>query len=148
MRRRTPALCSLILALACTSPTGPENDLAAARVRWARAGIHSYDVIVRRSCECTEEMTGPVRVEVRNGLVQSRRYVGSGESVAPAELAAEFTSVEEMFAKIDAALARPVARLEVRYDSRTGAPLHVFIDHVAGMVDDEVVYTLSEVQPR
>lgn len=149
MRQRLPLLCSLLLALACASaPSAPENDLAAARARWARAGIHSYDIVVHRSCECIPEMTGPVRVEVRNGVVQSRRYVDSDAVVASPELAAEFTSVEELFAKVEAALARPVAHLEASYDPRTGVPLHVLIDHVADMVDDEVVYTMSDLQRR
>jgi hypothetical protein len=121
------------------SSTGPEQRLAAARAQWNVQGPDAYSMVVTKSCECLPGMTGPVRVTVRNGVVESRRYVDSGLDV-PAELAAGFPSVEEMFAMIDDALREGITPHEIRYhplgyptrlaigDPAADAPLYVVTD--------------------
>jgi hypothetical protein len=148
MRPRTPRLlatAALLVSTACSSPTGA-GEPTEARLRWAARGPASYTVRVARSCEClSPEMTGPVVVVVRDGVVASRSYAGSGAPVG-ASLAEHFPSVEEAFARIDAARRQNVARLVVRYDPTLGFPTEIAIDVDATMADDEVTYTLSDLR--
>ena len=98
---RTIALASLVLLAACGSgSTAPADSLAAARARWARNAPPAYSYTIQRSCECTAEMTGPVAVVVRGGVVESRQYVSSGASVAP-QYASIFPAVEGLFTIIE-----------------------------------------------
>lgn len=138
----------LLVALAgCHDPTAPGEgaELAAARERWARHGPASYSVTVLRGCECLREMSGPVVVTVVRRAVVARAYVDGGAAVAVA-LAEHFPSVEELFARIDAARRARVARLQVTYDPASGQPVRVLIDPIAAAADDEVTYTVSQLR--
>lgn len=135
-----------LLLMACQSATAPQERLDQARARWASRGPRAYSINVTRSCECSGPMTGPVAVLVWNDVVQSRRYVSSGDTV-PTSLASAFPSVEEMFSRIERVMAEHPARLDVRYDPATGYPSVVSIDYDARMVDDEIVYRLDNLMP-
>lgn len=136
----------LLLALAgCTSssgPTDPVTALAFSRARWFNAGISDYQFTIARVCECLPEMAGPVVVEVRGGAVVERTYA-SGTSVDP-QYADLFTAVPGLFDLIDEAIRRDAAGLAVRYNAEYGYPESIQIDWVAGAVDDEVSYRITD----
>jgi hypothetical protein len=138
-------LLVLLLALAgCSGSTGPTDAstaLAQSRVRWSRTGIIDYQFTIARVCECTPESAGPVVVEVRDGLVVEQKYA-SGVSVDP-QYSDLFTSVPGLFDLIDEAIRREAAGLAVRYNPDFGYPESIQIDWVAGAVDDEVSYRVT-----
>ena len=147
--RLTPRLprrlaAALLVAVAgCDDATAPGGDeLGAARVRWAQRGPASYSVTVYRGCECLREMSGPVVVTVVERTVAARAYAEGGAPVGLA-LAEHFPSVEQLFARIDAARRARVDRLEVTYDPVLGHPVRVLIDPDEVVADDEVTYTVS-----
>ena len=138
-------LVLLVAAGACSSSTGPSDEaqaLALSRARWYSSGIENYDFTIARICECTPELAGPVVVEVRNGQVSERKYA-SGINVDP-QYADLFTAVPGLFDLIDEAIRRDAAGLAVRYNSAYGYPESIQIDWVAGAVDDEVSYRISD----
>jgi hypothetical protein len=138
------ALATLVLG-ACSAPTAPGNpaeELDLARALWQKAGVVSYRYTVTRSCECTPEMAGPVTVEVRSGLVASRRYE-SGTAVDP-QYAELFATVPGLFDMIERAILLPAASVSVRYHDTLGYPESIAIDQVAGVVDDEVSYRVTD----
>ena len=55
-----------------------------------------------------------------------------------------FTSVPGLFDLIDEAIRRDVAGLGVRYNSEFGYPESIQIDWLAGAVDDEVSYRITD----
>lgn len=139
-------LLPLVLVLAAcvdsSGPTDPTTALALARARWFGSGVSSYQYTITRVCECVAESTGPVVIEVRDNTVQIRRYV-SGVSVDP-QFADLFTTVPGLFDLIDEAIYTPAAGLAVRYDGTYGYPVSMQIDWVAGAVDDEVSYHITD----
>jgi len=145
--RRTRLLVAALLIplAACRESTGPDNQLAAARARWAEHGPTTYTITVARACECLPEMSGPVIVTVRARAVTSREYAGTGAPVA-SPLAEQFPSVEQLFARIEAAQRAHVAQLVVIYHPALGYPVRVAIDYLAGMVDDEVTYSATDLR--
>ena len=144
MTRSLLALAFAVVSLAgCRSPAGPGEVLQAARARWAEAGIADYSITVRRSCECTPEMIGPVVVEVRGGAVVSRQYSSNGAAVSPG-LAASFPSVEGLFEILDDAARTRAQRVEARYDSQLGYPTYVAIDPDRLVADDEIIYSVTD----
>jgi len=136
----------LLLAVAScagsTGPTDPASELALSRARWFNRGVTDYQFTIARLCECAPESSGPVVVEVRNGVVSERKYA-SGISVDP-QYSDLFTSVPGLFDLIDEAIRRDAAGLAVRYNGSFGYPESIQIDWVAGAVDDEVSYHITD----
>lgn len=131
--------------MGCSSPTAPEDPLLLLEqneATWSRAGITSYRYTITRSCYCLVESSGPVVVEVRSGQVVDRRY-GSGLAVSP-QYSDIFTSIPGLFGLIRDAATHPAASVSVRYHPELGYPESIAIDWVAGAVDDEVSYRISD----
>lgn len=119
--------------------------LADARQRWAEAGYDAYAMVLHRQCFCPPEYRGPYEVEVRGGEVVAVRDVATGDPV-PAENARLFPSVEEIFDRIEAAIRRSVARLDVEYAER-GWPIRVWIDEDERIADEEQGFQIDAVEP-
>jgi len=135
----------LLAAVACADATGPSDPgelLSQNRALWGREGPASYQYVITRSCECLPESAGPVTVVVRGGTVDTRQYA-SGAPVDP-QYDQLFTSVPGLFELIQQALDLPAAALAVRYNDQLGYPESIQIDWVAGAVDDEVSYRITE----
>jgi hypothetical protein len=146
MRRssRFAFVVSVAIALsACGSATGPAAGLGA-RATWEIRGPASYSYQLFRSCECTPAMGGPVVVEVRNGVVESRHYVSTGASVDTA-YAARFPTVEGLFTIVEQAANAGVSPVVVSYDATLGYPKRIQIGDPA--VDGPVL-TVSEFVAR
>jgi hypothetical protein len=138
-------LVLLVAAGACSSSTDPSDQaqtLALSRARWNRSGIANYQFTIARLCECTPESVGQVVVEVRGGEVSERKYA-SGITVDP-QYADLFTDVPGLFDLIDEAIRRDAAGLAIRYNTAYGYPESIQIDWVAGAVDDEISYRISD----
>lgn len=135
----------LLGVAACSDTTGlssPEDLLSQNRALWGRKGPASYEYVITRSCECLPESAGPVTVVVRGGQVDTRHYA-SGAPVDP-QYDQLFTSVPGLFELIQHAVDLPAAALAVRYNGELGYPESIQIDWVAGAVDDEVSYRITE----
>lgn len=149
---RTLLLALVLLVPACVDSTGPSDPstaLALARAKWLATDFPSYTYTLERICECVPEMTGPVVIEVRDRQVDQRRYL-SGAAVDP-QFFDLFTTVPGLFDLIDDAINRPAAAIAVRYNPAYGYPESIQIDWVAGAVDDEVSYRVSDfalLEPR
>jgi hypothetical protein len=147
---RAPSIV-LALALALTgcgspsSPSGPEGDLEEARRTWSRQGYDSYTFKVSQFCFCVAESRGTFAVTVIRGRVASVTDVETGAPGTPGPLVP--LTVEALFAKVEDAIDRDAARIEVRYDPRLGYPQEIAIDFVELAVDDEVTYMASDLAP-
>jgi hypothetical protein len=133
------------LAAACSHSTGPSDPvtaLALARAKWFQAEVSNYQYTILRGCECLPESIGPVVIEVRDNTVQNRRYL-TGTAVDP-QFADLFAAVPGLFDLIEEAIHAPAAGLAVRYNPAYGYPESIQIDWVAGVVDDEVSYHITD----
>ena len=144
---RAAFLLGLIATSACGEVTAVERRMGIAQARWQDNRPFSYRFTLRRSCECSPEMIGPVVVEVTNNVVTSRTYTITGAAVGPSALEL-FPSIDGLFEVVDAALREDAAQLGVAYDPTWGYPTHISIDYRADMVDDEVLYVVSGFEPR
>lgn len=143
--RGAPALLLLLALLGCGDATAPTAAERAARLRWTRVRPADYTYTLQRGCFCAPQVTSPVIVEVRGGVVLSRRYATSGDAVDP-RLAALFPTIDGLFTEIENA-ARLADHLDAEYDRTYGYPRHVFIDFYASAADDEVALTVSGWRP-
>ena len=118
---------SVLTGSACSSGTAPADELADARSRWQRSAPASYRVTIARSCECLPEMSGPVVVTVRNGVLESQQYVRSGEAVTTS-YASLFPGVDGLFAIIEDAVQNGTRPLVVQYHPTLGYPTRPLSD--------------------
>jgi hypothetical protein len=146
LRSRAFAIAVLLVAAADCRSTGtdPESSLAVARARWADRAPAAYSVTILRTCECLRDMSGPVRVAVRNGVVESRQYLESGAAVAP-QYAELFPAVEGLFSLIDSGIRDDSRPLSAQYDATLGYPIRFAIGDPAA---DAPLYIVSEFQAR
>lgn len=144
MRFTLTLLFALATACASAGPTAVAREYTEARLAWAASGVTSYEVTVTPTCFCINR---PVVVVVRNGVVESRRFVSDGQPV-PATLAEAYPTVDGIFDLIAKAEREHAASVTAKYDARYGYPLSVYIDWQAGVADEESGYALSGFQPR
>jgi hypothetical protein len=137
MLQRTFLAAALLVLTACgdgfLASTRFVTSLRAARARWERSGIESYELTVRRLCFCG--FVEPVRVK---GVLVSRTNVSTGEPV-PAMYASYFPDVPGLFAIVEQA-ANDADDLDTEFDATYGYPVEISIDWIENAVDDEVVY--------
>ncbi len=121
-------------------PAGEVRSLAAAAKKWQATASASYVFTLDRLCFCPVE--GPVRVTVRDGVVESAQVLRTGAYLTGPSL--EWTpTIDEVFAALADALAIPAAYFKAEYDPTYGFPVVASIDHWANAVDDEITYRLS-----
>lgn len=130
---------ALLLLAGCA--TGPDADLRdeleAARERWARSGLASYDLVVEASC--FGPCMGEAIVRVRNGERIAVVDPDTGERVEIAEMSdTPYGTVEDLFDMVEGALAGEPDRLEVEFDRELGYPTLIVIDQFRRGVDDEI----------
>jgi hypothetical protein len=142
---RLVVAASLLAALAGCSdaPSGPGDDLRAARRRWEATRPAAYAFTFQRVCFCPTEITRPTVVTVRNGAVESLRYADDGAPV-DGRYASLFPTIDGLFDAIDQALERPPASFDATYDADRGYPVRVDIDPIRDAVDEEVGYRVRD----
>ena len=146
---RTAWLGVLVLALAAcgdgtaTDPGTSNPDLAAARQRWADAGMVSYQYTLRTLCFCFPE--SPITITVKGGAVESAIYADTGAPTTPQRLATVPT-MDRLFGVIEEAYSRNAAKVSVRYHPTLGYPEEIAIDYYAQGADDEIGYFVSGFQ--
>jgi hypothetical protein len=150
-RKKRMRATSLVLVLAvgvaaCSSPFGPDEArlLASSRAQWSDRAFPDYTFDVRHGCFCTPEQTGPVRVIVRQGSIESVTLLETGEAADPAE----WFTLEQLFDRIPVwAKNEGVDDVTVDYDPTLGFPSSVEIKYEQGILDAGDVYTVSNVGP-
>jgi hypothetical protein len=146
MMRYTAALLLVATATlslsSCDGVTSPRSDLEQARTRWAERGPSDYSIVVSRSCFCAPVTTDPVVVTVAGGVIVSRVYAASGDTVPPA-YASVYPDIAQLFDIIDEAIAQRAAHVDVTYEPDFGYPVSVFIDQSANAADDEISYDVT-----
>jgi hypothetical protein len=114
--------------------------------KWDEHGIDFYQFRFQRSCYCVADYRREALVRVRDGAIEYAEYTDNGEVVAP-EAFDRFLTLEDLFARIAAAIDGQAAKIDVSYDPEYGYPTWVFIDHSLSMADEEQQYEVSGFTP-
>lgn len=133
----------------CSSPFDSNEQLvlAQARQRWASRGFTDYTFETHHGCFCPPEITGPVRIIVRQGTVLSVTLLETGALLAPADLVHWYT-IEQLFDRIPATADQEgVDDVRVTYDPALGYPTSIQIIPDKGVLDGGGSYSVSAVGP-
>ena len=135
---------AVVLLLACGS-TGPsevwQEQLDAARQRWAANGPSEYEYTYAMTCYCPPESLRPVLVRVRDGVVIALYYGNFPGGELPS-YEGEWT-IPDQFARIQRYIDAGAKTLEVEYHPVTGVPISVSVDPIPNAIDDEHGFTIS-----
>ncbi len=115
-----------------------QQALDAAKARWKKAKIRSYDFRVRHSCFCAPDYTKERVVKVRNG-VPAKRTASQVKDIA---------TVARLFGKVQGAIDGKVTNLDVTYDARYGYPRNIYIDQSIMIADEEQGYGARGLKKR
>ena len=118
---RLAAITLTLAVMACSDASEPNEVFTTAEGRWENASYVSYTFTAERSCFCTEEGRGPVRISVSNGTVASVVMISTGAQVDPAI----WFTVDGLFDLIREQLTTLPRRLDVQYHAIIGYPTRV-----------------------
>jgi hypothetical protein len=118
---------------------GQRAGLTVARQRWAAQGPANYRYRFQYLCFCPSTLATAVEIQVRAGRVVA---VLDPETRRPvtAEPGRPTPTVEELFAVVEQAIARPVDWFDVQYDLVLGYPAVIRLDPNTRTVDEETSY--------
>jgi hypothetical protein len=128
------------------TPPGDPSDPAKTEVEvqrelWESRGVANYRYTLQRTVFSGPQYTDAVVVEVRNGLVVSRTYAGSGAPVTVPDAAAWWPAIDGLFDIIEDARAAGAAVAQATYDPVYGFPTWGTFDGNPGLADDEHSFT-------
>lgn len=130
---------SLTIATDTIPGTGQLAELQQRRAAWVARGIANYRVQLRISCFCAGDITRPVLIEVRGGVVSKVWDLETAKAVANVSV---YPTITGLF---DAAIAERSrgGNVSVSYDTALGTPARLEIGTIAN--DAGVLYFLSSI---
>ena len=138
------ALAFSVAAVACgDDPLGPEETaLASARARWEATGFTAYTYQYRLSCFCPPQLLETAQVSVSDGHVTAVYLIDSA-SPAPPETLGMYDTIDGLFDRLEADLARDPVQFDVTYDEEAGFPTSASVDISRQIADEEYSFTAS-----
>lgn len=116
-----------------------------ARDNWHQRNPSAYTYTLHRRCYCASP--NDVRVEVAGGQVVAVTVLESGQPVDRQYLG-DYRTIAELMAELDEAVTRRPDSLLIEYDRYLGFPKRVRIDFSYLMADEELDYTIEDVEIR
>lgn len=124
------------------------EQLAAARERWQAARPRDYVYGYHKHCDCYRELPPETVITVMDGYVERVFHLhDDSEREVPAREGSLglYWTIEDLFAKIEAALATE-AIVRASYDPALGYPTTLYIDYDPTIPGDETDLRLTRVE--
>ncbi len=134
-------LCAVI---GCGSETKAPDDLVTARAQFSETLHGSYRFTWRRSCECSQESTSPIRITVQNGQIIQAVNVETEQAVS-ADTLSSLETIEGVFDMVEDAYNEDAASIHVSYDPTQHFPTTVSIDYDLNIADEEFSLQITDV---
>lgn len=121
-------------------------DFQENRQKWeqATANSNSISYTTQQTCFCPQEFTRPMTVTEQNGQITNAVYADTGEAV-PTNVVNSLLTVDERFDQLQQAYENNAERISVEYNSDTGFPASVFIDQSFQIADEEINYSINNI---
>lgn len=142
LRRWPLGALAPLLALTCSDATGPGVSFELAEARWTAEGPSHYQYVYDVSCECL--VTGPVRLNVENGVVTAFTLLPGSSAAGGAPEPAAFPTIDDLFARLRAEAEADPVQFDVEYDDELGYPTRASVDVRAEIADDEYTFRVTD----
>jgi len=138
---------SLVLIPGCDLvKSSLQRDLDAARARWERADIRSYEFRLRVGCFCPPNIIFPVIMTVQNGVNTDAEYAQEPKEITT-DFFKQYDTIDKLFEVVQKAIDDRVDSLTVVYESANGYPKSINIDRIKDAVDDEIAFFVESFAP-
>lgn len=118
------------------------RKLHAAERKWKHNRPEHYAYTLQRSCFCLPDARKPVEIRVFRNQVKQATVLPEGTPL-PANLRDNAMTIDQLFDKIQDAISRNAASVEVSYDAQYGFPTNISIDYDRMMADEELYLSAS-----
>ena len=130
-------------------PSVIQSELDSHRSQWDSfvGEAKNYDMTLERICFCHKDYRGPFVMRIRNGEVQSAKYLSDtlrGSSTNP-DLLNGLLTVDGVFGQIQNALDRSYVEIKVTYDDTTGYPTSFYSNMSQMIADGDTTYKITNV---
>lgn len=139
-----PALLFVALVGCADDTSKAPSELVTAREQFSASMDGSYIFTWRRSCECTAETAGPIRITVQAGQIIQAIHLSTEEPVS-SDVLAGLKTIEGVFDTIEDAYNDGAASIHVTYDASLQYPASVGIDYDLGIADEELSLQITDV---
>ncbi len=138
-------LTLIVILTACSF--GTPTDFEKNRQTWQDSGITHYRFSLNIGCFCVFRNQMPITVEVQNSDIVSMTYP-DGTLVAETDpnyvSFLRYSTIDRIFAELEAGLAGDAEEVTVTYDSTHGFPSDIYFDYIQAAADDELSLTVSD----
>lgn len=122
------------------------SELQKSRARWQASGLtDSYTYVLDATCACNEAAVLPARIAIRFGQIVSATDLSSGEALDPRTYS-DLLTVDDVFDRAATALDGSFTDILLEYDAELGYPTLVGLNPKRCLIDDEINYTISELE--
>ena len=140
----------IVIALVLTAcsaiagASGNQSEIEQNQQKWQDQGISHYRYDLTLSCFCVFNEDMPLIIEVQDGEVVSMEFQ-SGREIDPnlLELFNKYSTIDRIFAELEADLNGAADKATIEYDPTYGFPTKADIDFVEEAIDDELYLTVS-----
>jgi hypothetical protein len=139
-----PAALAALVAGCGSSATGPAqwaSDLNAAEAKWQAAALQNYTYEIQRNCNCVVNQIRPVRITVRNGVLNRIVYSDTTGGFADTTQWRQFMTMDRYFATIHDMINSNPAHFTGQYTPSLGFPSYIAVDPNGSVLDDEINIT-------
>jgi hypothetical protein len=129
---------------AIAGASGNQSEIEQNKEKWQDQGISHYRYHLTLSCFCAFNQDMPLIIEVQDGKVVSMEFQ-SGKEIDPnlLELFNKYSTIDRIFAELEADLNGAADKVTVEYDATYGFPTKADIDFIEEAIDDELYLTVS-----
>jgi hypothetical protein len=141
-----PAALAATLAGCGNNPAGPAQwaaDLDAAEAKWHAGAVQNYTYEIQRNCNCIVNQIRPVRITVRNGVLNRIAYSDTTGGFADTTLFRQFLTMDRYFAMLHDMVTSAPAHFTAQYTPSLGFPSYIAIDPNGSILDDEINITTT-----
>ena len=120
-------------------------DLTDGLAQWEAADLVDYSFEFQWSCFCVPKFTESVWIVVEDLILVSATYILSGEAVDASDLV-HYLSIDELFQFLQDEVDNVPASIAVDFHPEWGYPEFATIDRSADIADDEIAFTVSNLE--
>jgi hypothetical protein len=135
----------VLTACAAAAVSGSQTEIGQNKEKWENANISHYRYHLSITCFCVFVENMPLIIEVQDGKTVSMEFQ-NGTEIDPSllELFNKYTTIDQIFAELEAGLNGAADEVTVKYDPTYGFPTEATIDVVKEATDDELYLTISD----
>ncbi|MEZ5449271.1 MAG: DUF6174 domain-containing protein [Thiolinea sp.] len=123
------------------------QDFLDNQAKWKTANggaAQNVDYTTQSSCFCPPDYTRPMNISEQDGRIVSATYADEMGGTVPDYIRDSLFTIDERFEQLQEAYQSGAEQVDVSYDPTYGYPTSVFIDRSSLIADEEISYSIHD----